>query len=148
MLISVFKTSGHSMEPTLKNGERLLVERVSPRFNKLKRGDVVIFNPPGNNSIDYVKRIVGLPGETLKIVDCKVYLGGTETISEPYLNKDECTKGNTDELISIPTDAFYVLGDNRSQSADSRIFGPLAKDRIGGKVMARFWPFSKMTFFN
>jgi signal peptidase I len=139
---------GTSMEPTLAQGERLLVERITPKMNKLKRGDIVIFNPPGNGNIDYVKRIIGMPGESLTIRDCSVYLinssGQEEKLNSDYLSVGTCTAGDS-KVIAIPDDSFYVLGDNRSHSADSRVFGPLKKDRISGKVFIRFWPLGKFS---
>lgn len=135
---------GASMEPTLHTGERLLVERLTPRLNKLKRGDIIIFNAPGTNSVDYVKRIVGLPNDTLEFVDCTVYLvsqsGEMTKLKEPYLSDGVCTKGPT-EPIHIPSGYYFVMGDNRAHSADSRTFGYIEKSRINGKVFLRFWPF-------
>ena len=138
---------GTSMEPTLSQGERLLVERITPKMNKLTRWDVVIFNPPGNNSIDYVKRIVGMPGDSLIIKDCQVFLidgGKEEKLNSDFLSVGTCTAGDS-KLINVPSDSFYVLGDNRAHSADSRVFGPLKKDRISGKVFLRFWPLGKFS---
>ncbi len=142
---------GASMEPTLHTGERLLVERITVRANKLKRGDIIIFNPPGNNSIDYVKRIVGLPGETIKFDNCNINLvyanGSFQTLEEKYLYDGICTKGIGDNTITVPGDSFFVLGDNREQSADSRFFGALSKNRVVGKVILRFWPPNKLSAF-
>ncbi len=139
---------GTSMEPTLAQGERLLVERITPKMNKLERGDIVIFNPPGNGNIDYVKRIIGMPGEALMIKDCEVYivdsLGREQKLTSEYLSVGTCTAGDS-KVVNIPEDSFYVLGDNRSHSADSRVFGSLKKDRISGKVFVRFWPLGKFS---
>ncbi|MEK7594987.1 MAG: signal peptidase I [Patescibacteria group bacterium] len=142
---------GASMDPTLNNGHRLLVERLSVRFNKLKRGDIIIFNPPGSDGIDFVKRIVGVSGETLVIKNCRVYLveGSVEkVIEEPYINSSKvCTTYSSEKLIKVPGDSFFVLGDNRQQSADSRVFSFLKKERIGGRVFLRFWPLTKLKLF-
>lgn len=138
---------GTSMEPNLSQGERLLVERITPRLGNLKRNDIIIFNPPGNNNIDYVKRIIGMPGEVVLIKDCALYLieNGSETkLIEDYLPLGTCTAGEN-KAVQIPQDSFFVLGDNRTHSADSRFFGPLKKDRVSGKVFLRFWPISKVS---
>ncbi|MBI4091380.1 signal peptidase I [candidate division WWE3 bacterium] len=141
---------GGSMEPTLYTGERLLVERISPRFGKLKRGDIIIFNPPGR-SIDYVKRIVGLPGESIEVLNCETYLidenGGKAKLRESYVS--ESCEGNPEPVrVKIPSDAYYVMGDNRAKSFDSRQFGFLQKSRIAGKVFLRFWPPSALKHFS
>lgn len=142
---------GASMEPTLYTGERLLVERVTPALKKLKRGHVIIFKPPGNRSIDYVKRIVGLPGETLVIKDCRVYLevgpNNEIKLDEDYLRVGTCTVATEGTRVTVPKDSFFVMGDNRNQSADSRFFGFLPFNRVEGKVVVRFWPLDRMSLF-
>lgn len=141
---------GASMEPTLATGDRLIVERLSVKFNRLGRGDVVILNPPGRD-VDFVKRIVGLPGESLLILDCKVFLVKNDfekiPLSEPFVNNGSCTKINDPAVIKLSENTYYVLGDNREHSADSRFFGPIEKKKIDGKVVFRFWPPSKLRTF-
>lgn len=143
---------GASMEPTLHTSERILVERITPKFRELKRGDIVVLHPPGNDGVDYVKRIVGLPGEVIKIADCSVYIskdGKTFKVEEPYLFPDTCTQGGPilkeGRARKLNADEYVVMGDNRTKSADSRIFGPISKeDSILGKVVYRFWPPQKL----
>jgi signal peptidase I len=139
--------SGASMEPFLYDGERILVEKVTPHFKPYERGDVIIFHPPSKDDIDYVKRVVGLPGEIVKISDCRVYItseGEKFVMEEPYLYEDICTTGGVEiregRALKLEDNEYFVLGDNRPKSADSRILGPITKDRLVGKVIFRFWP--------
>ena len=145
--------SGASMEPTLHDGERILVERVSKRFNGFSRGDVIVFHPPGDDGIDYVKRIVGVPGDVFKIADCTVYItnsGDRFVLEEPYLYENTCTFSGSrfeeGKAIKVKDGEYLVLGDNRPRSADSRSFGLLSEDRIVGKAVFRFWPLDKASF--
>ncbi len=144
---------GQSMEPNFHTGERVLVEKVTKHFDDFERGDVVVLHPPDSDSIDYIKRVVGLPGEMIKIMDCEVYIsvdGKTSKLEEPYLGSGTCTNGGTSlregRFQKIEEDEYFVLGDNRGNSADSRYFGPVNKDRIVGKAILRFWPVNKMGF--
>lgn len=145
--------SGASMEPYLSDGERILVEKVTYRFEKPQRGDVIIFHPPEKDNIDYVKRVIGVPGDVVKIADCKVYItrdGERFEAEEPYLYGDSCTKGGPGfaegKAKRISEGEYFVLGDNRGNSADSRVFGLIPEDRIVGKAVFRFWPLSKTDF--
>lgn len=156
MLIYVFlafpeEVSGASMEPFLFDSERILVEKVTKRFDPIARGDVIIFHPPGEDNVDYVKRVIGLPGDVVKISDCKVYVtsdGEKFVLDEPYLYEDMCTSGGPEiregRALKLDEGEYFVLGDNRNKSADSRIFGLLGEDRIVGKVFFRFWPPSEV----
>lgn len=144
---------GQSMEPNFYSGERVLVEKVTKHFEDFKRGDVVVLHPPSNDSIDYIKRIVAMPGEMVKISDCKVYIfkdGKTYQLEEPYLNEDTCTRAGSiakeGRFLKVEDNTYFVLGDNRSNSADSRFFGLVDRDRILGKAVFRFWPLNKMSF--
>jgi len=144
---------GSSMEPTFYTGERILVERVTKHFSSFKRGDVVVLHPPGNDDIDYVKRVVGVPGDVVKIVDCRVYIkSGDQSFlyEENYLKDGVCTVGGEKvkdgRSFKIEEGNFLVMGDNREKSLDSRAFGLVSRGRILGKVVFRFWPFSKVGF--
>lgn len=146
---------GSSMEPSFYTGERILVEKVTKRFSDFKRGDIVVLHPPGNDDIDYVKRVVGIPGDVVKIVDCKVYIkSGDDSFlyEENYLKDGVCTVGGAKirdgRSFKIEGSDYLVLGDNRERSMDSRSFGLVSEDRILGKVVFRFWPFSKAGFVN
>ncbi|MFZ5424677.1 MAG: signal peptidase I [Patescibacteria group bacterium] len=145
---------GASMEPTLKTGDRILVERVTKRFNGLQRGDVVVLHPPGDDDVDYVKRVVGIPGDIFKIDDCKVYItraGEKYELDEPYLALETCTSGGDSikegRALKLEEDEYVVLGDNRTRSVDSRSFGHITEDRVLGKVLVRFWPLNKLNVF-
>lgn len=145
--------SGASMEPYLHDGERILVEKITYRFQEPQRGDVIIFHPPENDNIDYVKRVIGVPGDVIKISDCRVYItrdGERFEASEPYLYEDTCTRGgigfSDGRATRISEGEYLVLGDNRGNSADSRVFGLITTERIVGKAIFRFWPLSKVEF--
>lgn len=145
---------GASMEPTIYNGERIIVERVTKNFKNFDRGDIVVLHPPENDHIDYVKRVVGVPGDVIKIYNCNVYIsrdGSKFVLEEPYLDEGTCTvagdKIREGHSIRVEDDEYVVLGDNRNSSADSRLFGLLKEDRIVGRVALRFWPISQVQLF-
>ena len=142
---------GASMEPSLHTGERILVEKISFYFDDVSRGDVVVLHPPGNDSVEYVKRVIGLPGEVVKVYECVIYIskdGKKFMLVEPYLSKEQCTAGGQKfregRSVKVDEGQYVVLGDNRERSADSRLFGPIQKDRILGKAIFRFWPLDKI----
>lgn len=144
--------SGASMEPSLYGGERILVEKISKYISPLRRGDIVVFHPPGDDKTDYVKRVIGLPGDIVKVFDCKVFIstdGGRYELEENYLYEDMCTEGGSELLegrsIKVEANSYLLLGDNRLRSADSRELGVISSDRIVGKAVLRFWPLSKLS---
>ncbi|PIS22269.1 signal peptidase I [candidate division WWE3 bacterium CG08_land_8_20_14_0_20_41_10] len=146
---------GSSMEPSFYTGERILVEKLSKHFSPFKRGDVVVLHPPGNDNIDYVKRIVGVSGDVVKIFDCKVYIkNGEESFlyEENYLKTGACTQGGAKikdgRSFKMEEGSFLVMGDNREHSMDSRTFGLVQKERIIGRVVFKFWPLGKVGFVN
>lgn len=141
---------GASMEPNFYTGQRILVEKVTKHFKDFERGEVVVLNPPGNDDIDYIKRIIGLPGDVVKIKDCGVYIyteGKGYKLQEDYLSKEMCTvegpKMREGRSVRIDDGHYFVLGDNRDESADSRVFGLVPGERILGRVVFRFWPIDK-----
>ena len=145
---------GASMEPTIYAGERILVEKVTKHFENYQRGDIVVLHPPGNDHIDYVKRVVGVPGDIIKIKDCNVYIsrdGEKFVMDEPYLYTGMCTTDGPSlkegRSLKIEEGSYVVLGDNRTNSADSRLFGIVEQDRILGRVVFRFWPMDKAEIF-
>ncbi len=146
---------GASMEPNYFTGERILVEKITKLYKDFGRGEVVVLNPPGNNSADYIKRIVGMPGDIVKIFDCKVYIFKDSKkfeLQEDYLPNGRCTGEGTviqeGRALKVPADSYMVLGDNREVSADSRYFGFVKRDRILGRVIFRFWPINRIGFTN
>jgi len=144
---------GASMYPNFDTGERIILEKVTKHFKPYERGEVVILHPPGNDNIDYLKRIVALPGDIIKIKDCRVYIskgGSTFELQEQYLLDVVCTPDGPQikegRSIRLGEDEYAVFGDNRGNSVDSRFFGFVDGERIQGRVVFRFWPVSKVGF--
>ncbi|MFA6081791.1 MAG: signal peptidase I [Patescibacteria group bacterium] len=135
-LITAVKVDGHSMDPTLKDKQWVLVDLVSKNFNSWNRGDVVILRFPGDPlNTWYVKRIIGIPGDQIKIVDDVVYRNN-QKITEDYLPSGSITfTGVIDIDGTVPNDQYLVLGDNRQVSNDSRFFGYVPKEDLFGKVI-------------
>lgn len=148
---------GTSMEPTLQDRDNLLLDKVTYRFSKPQRYDIVIF--PGNINENgqkqmYIKRVIGLPGETVEIKDGSVYINGEVLKTDTYA-KEKYTEGDTEfSKITLKDNEYYVLGDNRANSEDSRYIGPVVLKRrligspdlyeIVGKIQMRIFPFSKI----
>lgn len=136
---------GPSMEDTLHNRDQLMVEKISYHFNSLKRFDIVVFYPYGRADKEYyIKRIIGLPGEIVQIKGKDIYING-EILEEDY-GKDPISKaGIAAYPITLEDDEYFVMGDNREVSFDSRYeeVGPVHKKDIGGKAILRVWPLNK-----
>lgn len=130
-----FQVRGHSMEPSLHDGQYLIVTRVPYWIHPPDRGDVVVFRPPNGSSEDYVKRIVGLPGERIEIRGGRV-LVNDGLIEEPYIPHPASYSGSW----VLGEGEYFVLGDNRGNSSDSHSWGPLPGDSIVGKAWLRYWP--------
>lgn len=140
---------GKSMMNTLKNGENLLVEKVSYHFTDPDRFDVIVFYPHGRESTDYyIKRIIGLPGETVQIIGEDIYIDG-EKLEENFGKDPIIEPGMADEPIKLGDDEFFVLGDNRTVSEDSRYeeVGPVKRENIEGKAILRIYPLSEFGTF-
>lgn len=144
-IVQPFVVKGSSMEPNFYEKDYLIVDEISYRFNTPKRGDIVVFKYQEGSKKEYlIKRIVGLPGESVIIKDGKVYVknsNGQLLLEEPYLPIDRETRGELTEEIKEGN--FFVLGDNRSVSLDSRYFGQISESKIVGKVLLRGFPFNK-----
>lgn len=143
-LFQPFFVRGESMTPAFENGDYLIIDEISYRFRDPQRGEVIVFRYPYDPSQRYIKRIIGLPGETVEIKEGKVTISNQK---EPYLLdesdyllSDLFTPG--EEIISLTENEYFVLGDNRSASADSRRWGPLNRENIIGRVLFRAWPFT------
>ena len=135
------------MEANFHDGDYLLIDEISYRFHEPKRGDVIVFRYPENPSQFFIKRIIGLPGETVEIKDNKVTIYNGEftkglTLKEGYLSSSQRTEGNF--FIKLTDTEFYVLGDNRLQSSDSRRWGTLDKKFITGRAFLRLWPLNNI----
>ncbi len=140
-LAQPFVVQGESMHPTFENGDYLIVDEFSYHFSSPKRGDVIVFRYPGNPSIFYIKRIIGLPGESVAINHGKVTVtknDGTKlTLDESYVVAEDATySANT----HLGDNQYFVLGDNRPNSSDSRVWGPLPSNDIVGKPFVRLLP--------
>jgi len=129
--------SGSSMEPTFaEQGDRVIISRVIYLIHEPERGDIITFKPPFKTSRDYIKRVIGLPGETVEIEKGKVYIDG-QLLDEPYIMESFTYSL---KAVTIPEDYYFVLGDNRDNSSDSHIWGLLPKENIVGKVWLCYWP--------
>lgn len=148
-LIQPFYVKGASMEPNFYDHEYLIIDEISYRFNQPQRGDIVVFKYPKDPKQFFIKRVVGLPGERVKIEDNKIYIDGT-ILTEAYLDSEAETvlalRGYGDVVLG--SDEYFLLGDNRSQSLDSRSFGPVKREYIIGRTWLRGWPFNRVTFFS
>lgn len=123
------------MAPNFSDGELLLTEKVSYRFSKPSRGDVVVFKAPGPRKVDFIKRIVALPGENVKVKDGSIFING-QNLPEPY----EVQKTQNDINLLLEPNQYFVLGDNRASSSDSRVFGPIDKKSIIGRAWLVYFP--------
>ncbi|HYE59800.1 MAG TPA: signal peptidase I, partial [Candidatus Kapabacteria bacterium] len=147
-LFKPFYVKGQSMEPTFYEHEYLIIDEITYRFREPVRGEIVVFRAPNNPNDYYLKRVVGLPGERVKIEDNRIVIYNTEhpqgaLIEEVYL--DDKTRGSISETLEA--DEYFVLGDNRSASYDSRQFGPIKRSSIIGRTWLRGWPFTRITTF-
>lgn len=133
---------GTSMTPTLENGDNLIVEKLSYRFGDPQRYDIIVFPYPENPKKHYIKRIIGLPGETVQIMDGYVYING-ELLDESYGNAVMNNAGVAAEPVVLGSDEYFVLGDNRNNSEDSRYaaVGNIRRSDISGRAWLRIWPF-------
>lgn len=132
---------GHSMETDLHDGQYMLDLKTAYLFNNPKYGDVVIVNTKGILPEDFIiKRVIGVSGDTIEIKNNQLYRNGKH-IQEDYIA--EPMKGNTDMKVKLGKDQYFVMGDNRNDSLDSRVFGPVTKERIRGEVVLRLFPFDQ-----
>ena len=139
------------MEPSFYDHEYLIINEITYRFNEPERGDIVVFKYPKDPSQYFIKRIIGLPGETVEVRDNRIYVtnsDGRKMILDEttYLEEGERTISKT--KWTLGPDELYVMGDNRDYSLDSRSFGPVSRDLIVGKVWFRGWPVWRLTFFD
>ena len=152
-LIQPFFVKGESMIPNFHDQEYLIIDEISYRFEAPQRGQVIVFRYPRNPQEFFIKRIIGLPGEEVQIKDGKVNIFNTEhpnglVLDEKYLPSDLITYNQDETKVKVGPDEFYVLGDNRGASKDSRYFGTVNKSFVIGKVLFRGWPFNEVTVFN
>jgi len=159
LVINIFsarvRVEGFSMLPTLDNGEYVLISRMAYRLGDFQRGDIIVFRPPmypdapywqrlfglpgfDDNYEDYIKRIIGLPGETVKIANGTVYINDVQLI-EPYI----AAPPDYSNEWTVPEGQLFVLGDNRNNSADSHAWGFLPEENVLGKALVVYWPFTQ-----
>jgi signal peptidase I len=138
-----FIVEGPSMEPNFHSDQFIIVSRINYLLGEPERGDIVVFHPPNQDADEppYIKRVIGLPGETIQIREGHVFINDVE-LNEPYINETTCNTHCTEESLELLPDTFFVMGDNRNHSSDSRAFGIVTRDRIIGEAVIRYWPIS------
>lgn len=143
-LVQAFQIPSASMHPTLLEGDRVLVNKLSYRLHDINRGDVVVFARPENlpagpnEPDDLIKRVIGVPGDRIQTRNGRVYVNG-RALHEPYLAEANGTF-NIDEPVTVPKGHIWVMGDNRGDSQDSRVFGPVSEDTVVGRAFMIMWP--------
>lgn len=152
-LIQPFYVKGASMEPNFHNSEYLIIDEISYRFEAPRRGQVVVFRYPRDPQEYFIKRVIALPGEEVQIKDGEVMIFNEAhpagfALDEKYLPSDLQTLSQSEAKVPVGPEEYFVLGDNRNASKDSRSFGPVNKNFITGKVLFRGWPLNEITFFN
>ena len=151
-LVQPFYVKGASMEPNFYDHEYLIIDEISYRFGEPERGDIIVFRYPKNPQEYFIKRIIGLPGEKIQVKDGQVRIINNNNqdgsiLDEPYLANGTKTYSLTEDITSLGEKEFFVLGDNRNSSKDSRSFGPVNRSFITGRVILRGWPFSRISLF-
>jgi signal peptidase I len=157
-IVKPYRIPSASMEPTLESGDRVLVNRFIYRFHDPRRGDIVVFHPPGRGgqaidgasteaSVYFIKRVVGLPGETIEgrsghVLICTAPNVGCHILQEPYL-RQKAAPSNFGPVV-IPPDHYFMMGDNRAISEDSRVWGTLPRSYIIGEAFVTYWPLDRV----
>jgi signal peptidase I len=146
-VVQPFKIPSGSMEPTLKPHDRVLVDKLSYDLHSIHRGDVIVFKkPPDDNTPgikDLIKRVIGLPGETIAGKNRQIYING-KPLSEHWLPKVNQDTTSNFGPVQIPAGEYFVMGDNRVESTDSRVFGPIPKSLVIGRAFIIVWPLSRV----
>ncbi len=145
-----YKVQQLSMQRTLEPEQYVLVDKLTPRFDTYKRGDIVVFNPPaewGDSGTPFIKRVIGQPGDTVEIRDDGLVYINDVALAEPYIYSDEVDGPSQPTSVSLEQadwtmgqNEVFLMGDHRSNSADSRTFGPVEVDQIIGRAWLRYWP--------
>jgi signal peptidase I len=138
-----YRVEQESMERTLEQGQYLLVDKLTPRVDPYSRGDIVVFTPPGEapgESVPFIKRVIGLPGDRIEIRDGQLLVNGIE-LDEPYVYDGQPTEATGDQVAFVVKEGtLFVLGDHRSNSTDSRVFGAIPLTNVIGRAVLRYWP--------
>jgi len=144
---------GGSMSPSLSTGDLVLASKLDYRVHDPQRGDIVILKDPMDPSKDFIKRVIGMPGDRILIHDRQVFVNGQQ-LQEPYIGSAWVATPNWPDQPAepdgeiVPPGSYFVLGDNRDHSSDSRLFGYISRDQIEGKAVVRFWPFDRVTLLD
>jgi signal peptidase I len=136
------KVEGGSMEPGLEDQERIFINKLVYRLEPIARGDIIVFRYPRDPRKNFIKRVIGLPGDRVRVMQGHVYLNG-KLVQEPYVPEHFLDSHSYPEVV-VPADNYFVLGDHRSMSNDSRDFGPVARDFIYGKAVFGYWPMGRV----
>jgi signal peptidase I len=140
-----FVVDGVSMNPTFQSGQFLLVSRIHYMLGQPQRGDIVVFHLPQDSSRDFIKRVIALPHEAIEIRDTQIYINGTLLV-EPYL-AGACTPEHcSDGFWQLGANEYFLLGDNRNQSYDSRFFGAVSRQLILGEALLSYWPLTELAW--
>jgi signal peptidase I len=141
-VVQAFWIPSASMFPTLKIGDRLLVEKITPSVRDIHRREIIVFERPEGvdpKIKDLIKRVIGLPGDSVEGRDHKVFINGV-ALTEPYLPKDVVPTADDFGPVRVPIDSYFVMGDNRANSYDSRSWGTVARHQVVGRAVIRIWP--------
>ncbi len=136
------KVEGTSMEPGLDDAERIFINKFVYRLEPISRGDVVVFKFPRDTRKSYIKRVIGVPGDVVRIDRGQVFVN-SQPLAEPYV-ADEYFDHRTNRDVVVPENSYFVLGDHRNRSSDSRDFGVVSKELIVGKAVFGYWPLAKL----
>ena len=154
-----YRVEQQSMETTLEQNQYVLVDKLTPHFDTYSRGDIVVFNPnsregscqndPAGNEGDvpFIKRVIGEPGDQVEIREGEVRINGA-LIAEPYVHVGPTNATGDDDTWIVPPDRLFVMGDNRNNSTDSRVFGPICTRDVIGKAWLRYWPLDRLGILN
>lgn len=150
-LVQPFFVNGASMEDTFQDSNYILIDEISYRFKDPVRGEIIVFRYPNDRTQFFIKRVIGLPNETVEVRNNTVTIYNKDhpegaILQEPYLSPGQETRGNL--RIKLDDNEYFVMGDNRLHSSDSRYWGPVNRSLVTGRVFARAWPFSEAEFFD
>ncbi|MGE5341786.1 MAG: signal peptidase I [Candidatus Omnitrophota bacterium] len=145
---SAYKINGSSMQNALSDQERIIISKWAIKDGNIKRGDIVVLRKPDEPDRTIIKRVIGLPGEVIEIIKGDVFIN-KQPLDESYLSiaKDVMYRAFNMHPLTIPADHYFVMGDNRTVSQDSRFFGPIKRNDIFGVTIFRYWPFSRIGRF-
>jgi len=149
-VVQPFYVKGASMEPNFYDYEYLIIDELSYRFNDPARGEVIVLRDPRNTRQYFIKRIIGMPGETVEVKDGEIKINNedfekSKILDESFYLSDIKTGG--DIKVKLEQNEYFILGDNRSASLDSRVFGAINEDEIIGRVWLRAWPFTRLAHY-